>query len=53
MKNIHDMTECEIDEEILYRFNLLSEQEKCDLIAHLSELVAGREAAASVPTKGV
>lgn len=52
MKNIHDMTEPEIDEEILYRFNLLSEEEKCELIAHLSELVTGQEAAASVPGKG-
>lgn len=52
MKNIRDMTEYEVDKEILYRFNLLSEQEKCDLIARLSELVAGREATASVPTKG-
>lgn len=52
MKNIHDMTEPEIDEEILYRFNLLSEEKKCDFIAHLSELVTGREAVASVPRKG-
>lgn len=52
MKNIRDMADFEIVEEIIYRFGLLSDEEKRGLIAHLSELVTGREVAASVPWKG-
>lgn len=53
MKTIREMTERELDEEILYRFKLLSEEEKGELIARLSELATVQAGAAFVPKKGV
>lgn len=48
-KELGKLTETEIDCEILRRCGLLSEKERNELIAHLSELVAARGGAAFAP----
>lgn len=48
-KELGKLTETEIDCEILRRCSLLSEKERNELIAHLSELVAARRGAAFAP----
>lgn len=53
MKEILEMTETEIEEEIRYRITLLTNEEKEYIIAHLSEILTGQAMLASVPKEGV
>lgn len=53
MKSIQNMTEQEIEKEIVDRFKLLREEERSNIIAHLSELVAEQAGAPFARGKGV
>lgn len=52
-KELYNMTDRELNREILYRFSLLTDFQKADIISRLSELLAEPKEAASAPASEV